>query len=370
MVQYDKIIIGAGIYGLYAAKACMEKGEKILVLEYDKESISRGTYINQARVHNGYHYPRSYSTAIKSAKYFNRFNEDFHFAINKDFKKIYATSSKYSWTSAEQFIKFCQATNIKCEQINKDKYFKKGLVDGAFNTKEYTFDAIKIKKYFLESINDKIDIIYGARIKSIELDCNHSKYEVTLEDESKYISGYVLNATYASTNQMLAKVGFEKFDIKYELCEIILCNTTDNIADVGITVMDGPFFSVMPFGLSGDHSLTSVAFTPHTTSHEELPKFKCQENVECYPTQLNNCNLCPNRPQTAWIYMYNLSKKYLNEQIDLYYKASLFSIKPILKASEIDDSRPTVIRTHTKEPTFISVLSGKANTIYDLDEVL
>ena len=45
-------------------------------------------------------------------------------------------------------------------------------------------------------------------------------------------------------------------------------------------------------------------------------------------------------------------------------------MKPILKASEIDDSRPTVIREFHKNPTFISVLSGKINTVYDLDEVL
>ena len=45
-------------------------------------------------------------------------------------------------------------------------------------------------------------------------------------------------------------------------------------------------------------------------------------------------------------------------------------MKPILMASEIDDSRPTVIKQFTKNPTFISVLSGKINTIYDLDEVL
>ena len=49
---------------------------------------------------------------------------------------------------------------------------------------------------------------------------------------------------------------------------------------------------------------------------------------------------------------------------------SLFSMKPILMASEIDDSRPTVIREFHKNPTFISVLSGKINTVYDLDEVL
>ena len=45
-------------------------------------------------------------------------------------------------------------------------------------------------------------------------------------------------------------------------------------------------------------------------------------------------------------------------------------MKPILKASEIDDSRPTVVRVHSQNPTLVSVLSGKINTVYDLDQVL
>ncbi len=40
------------------------------------------------------------------------------------------------------------------------------------------------------------------------------------------------------------------------------------------------------------------------------------------------------------------------------------------KASEIDDSRPTVVRVMNDEPKLVSVLSGKINTVYDLDEVL
>jgi hypothetical protein len=45
-------------------------------------------------------------------------------------------------------------------------------------------------------------------------------------------------------------------------------------------------------------------------------------------------------------------------------------MKPILITSEINDSRPTVIRKYCENPTFIGVLSGKINTVYDLDEVL
>ena len=66
--QYDKIIIGAGLYGLYAAHFCGSKGERVLVLEYEDAAFKRASFINQARVHKGYHYPRSFSTAIKSAR--------------------------------------------------------------------------------------------------------------------------------------------------------------------------------------------------------------------------------------------------------------------------------------------------------------
>ena len=100
---YDRIIIGAGLYGLYSALFCAKRFEKVLVLEYDSEPFMRATYINQARVHMGYHYPRSLSTALKSAGYYRRFHEDFGFAVMDRFRQIYATSSQFSWTNGEQF---------------------------------------------------------------------------------------------------------------------------------------------------------------------------------------------------------------------------------------------------------------------------
>lgn len=370
MLKADKVIIGAGIYGLYSALFCARKNEKVIVLEYDDEAISRATYINQARVHNGYHYPRSYSTAIKSAKYFNRFNNDFSFAINKDFLKVYATSKEYSWTNAKQFRKFCRDSNIKCEELNPLKYFKANMCDGTFETEEYTFDAMLIKDFFIKELKkySDVQIIYSSRISKIET--ISKKYHVFLKDGLEIETGFILNSTYGSTNQILDLMGYDKFKIKYEICEILLCEVSSNIKDVGLTVMDGPFFSLMPFGKTGLHSLTSVTFTPHITSYEELPTFECQNNTDCSPSQLGNCNICQNKPKTAWTYMYALAKKYLNEDISINYVDSLFSVKPILKASEIDDSRPTVIRQHSSSPEFYSVLSGKINTIYDLEEIL
>ena len=93
-MTYDKIILGAGLYGLYAAQKCGAAGQRVLVLERDPAPFMRATYINQARVHMGYHYPRSYSTAIKSAHYFERFCRDYGFCLHTEFDQVYATSAR------------------------------------------------------------------------------------------------------------------------------------------------------------------------------------------------------------------------------------------------------------------------------------
>lgn len=369
---YDKIIVGAGLYGLYAAELCGKNGQKVLVLEYDDTPFRRATYINQARVHMGYHYPRSFSTAIKSAHYFKRFMEDYKFCILTKFDQVYATSANFSWTNAEQFRKFCRSANIRCDDVNPEKYFNEGMCDGAYLTEEYTYDAMILCDYLFEQIEKytNVEIMYGARIQKIEKSESH--FQIKLKNGDVFETDFLLNATYASTNQITALLGYEPFKIKYELCEIILCNVNEKLKNTGITVMDGPFFSIMPFGKTGYHSLTSVTFTPHVTSYETVPTFRCQKYSDgfCSPEQLGNCNDCIAKPQSAWPYMSNLATKYMKSEYQFEYVKSLFSMKPILQASEIDDSRPTVIRQFTENPTYVSVLSGKINTVYDLDEVL
>jgi len=371
MKNYDKIIIGAGLYGLYSALFCAKQNEKVIVLEADDAPFKRATYINQARVHMGYHYPRSISTALKSKKYFDRFLQDYDFCILKEFDQIYATSSKYSWTSASQFKKFCDNAGIRCDELVAERYFKNGMCDGAFLTTEYTYDAHMLRDYYLLELNkhSNVEIIYNAKISKIEKSTDSFIVEYNF---NRISSSFILNATYSGVNQIQKLAGFEPFKIKYELCEIILCSVSENFKNIGFTVMDGPFFSIMPFGKTGYHSLTSVTFTPHMTNYKSVPNFPCQKNSHNYCTaqRLGNCNNCASKPKSAWTYMSRLAKKYLKDEYEFKYEKSLFSMKPILMASEIDDSRPTVIKVNSKSPTFVSVLSGKINTVYDLDEVL
>jgi len=370
-MRYDHIILGAGIYGLYAAAFLGKKGIKVLVVEYEDGPFRRASWINQARVHHGYHYPRSVSTASRTAMYYRRFNADFPFAINRSFKKIYAISSVGSLTNAPQFLKFCVHVGIPATEINASAYFNPQYVEAAFETEEYAFDPFVVRDALMERVKEtgKVDFLFGARLHRAER--QGGVYSVAFKDGTKVEAPAVLNATYSSANQVLAKFGFQPMNIKYEICEVIMVGVGERLKEAGLTVMDGQFFSVMPFGLAGSHSLTSVAFTPHLSSYEKLPVFACQAgNPECTPGQLANCNTCPAKPETAFPYMNQLAKKYLSPGMEMGYEGSLFAIKPILLAAELDDSRPTIVMKLSEAPSFVSVLSGKINTVYDLDEVL
>ncbi len=378
----DKIIIGAGLYGLYAALFCAKRGQSVLVLEQEREPFTRATYVNQARVHLGYHYPRSLSTAMKSAGYFRRFNEDFGFCIHTQFDQVYATSRYFSWTDAVEFKKFCRNADIPCQDIPVERYFKEDVCDGAFLTTEYTYDAHILRDYLLEELKKypQVEIRLEQKIRRIVKEQDRYSLYVTGPDgtgsddkEKRLEAPFVLNATYASVNQVLdlvEGVEAERFKLKYELCEITLVSVEEALKGVGLTVMDGPFFSIMPFGKTGYHSLTSVTFTPHKTCYDVVPHFKCGDGEYCSAARLGNCNFCSNKPESAWQYMSALARKYMRDEYGFTYEKSLFSMKPILKASEIDDSRPTVIKYASTEPVFLSVLSGKINTIYDMDEFL
>ena len=67
------------------------------------------------------------------------------------------------------------------------------------------------------------------------------------------------------------------------------------------------------------------------TSYTSTAKFECQDKNEalCTEDNLYNCNDCPNKPESAWPYMSQLAKKYMNGKFKFNYKESLYSMKPI-----------------------------------------
>ena len=146
--ELSAIVIGGGFYGatiaIYLAK---ERGFKnVVVLERESDLMLRASYNNQARVHNGYHYPRSFTTAFRSRVNMPRFIRDWPSAVKKDFTKLYAISRRNSKVTANQFARFCKEIGAKIQTADKalKNLFEERLVEDVFLAEEYVFDATKL----------------------------------------------------------------------------------------------------------------------------------------------------------------------------------------------------------------------------------
>jgi len=62
--------------------------------------------------------------------------------------------------------------------------------------------------------------------------------------------------------------------------------------------------------------------------------------------------------------------QYFNEDVHFDYFFSYFTIKTKLKASYIDDGRPTEISKLRDKPQFYCLFAGKVNSIYEIEKIV
>src|SRR5260370_8694456 len=70
------------------------------------------------------------------------------------------------------------------------------------------------------------------------------------------------NCAYSEINGLLRRSGLPMLPMKHEVAEIALIEPPRELAKLGVTVVDGPFFSTMPFPARTMHSLPHVRYTP------------------------------------------------------------------------------------------------------------
>ena len=70
-----------------------------------------------------------------------------------------------------------------------------------------------------------------ARMAHVDRDADG--FTVLLEDGRRLRADGILNASYAGTNQVLTLLGEAPLSLKYELCEIILTNVSDDLRASG-----------------------------------------------------------------------------------------------------------------------------------------
>ncbi len=376
MEQYDFLIVGGGIFGIYAALFLREQGQRVLLVEKEKALLKKASIVNQARLHSGYHYPRSVATALMSDDNKARFTADHEAFINFEFEKYYAIDRFGSFTDAAQFERFCAFIGIPCEPVSNHPYFNYHRLEALYRTKEYTFDPILIAEYYRQRLYDAAPEVTPRLFTEVAAaGAAGETWQVELKDLSSghtetVAARQVINATYAGSNAINRLFGVRDIDLMHEISEMVFVNSPQ-IRDIGLTIMDGPFGSIMPYGKSGLLSLSSVAYTHHKVSYDNLPTFDCQQiNTNCRPDFTDICNFCPAKPSSNYRKMLGQIRHYFTNKVEFQYFTSMFTIKSKLKASYIDDGRPTEISVLRENPRFYCIFAGKINSIYEIEKVV
>ena len=351
----DAVIIGGGFFGCSIALALKRMGlGRVIVAERETAIMQRASYVNQARVHNGYHYPRSLHTAERSRANFARFCDDFGYAIHRDMRKIYAIAHN-SRVNASQFERFCREIGAPCHPAarNITRLFDPSLIDAAFLTTEYAFDAAKIRAETERALARagielalSCPVTVGA-VGEMSVDVEGDALPRTAR-RGVIRAAHVFNCSYADLD--LAGVPL-KTRLKREIAEMALIEPPPELRELGITVMDGPFFSTMPFPAEGCHSLSHVRYTPHEAWIDD-----------------HRPGMAP--AKSHWQFMLRDATRFLPVLARSRYLRSIFELKAVLVRNEDDDGRPILFETSPVSPRIVSVLGGKVDNIYDILELL
>lgn len=357
-------VIGGGFYGTTIALFLKQVKRIPTVILYEQESelLARASYVNQARVHNGYHYPRSFTTAYRSHANFARFCKDWSCGVHSRFDKYYAIARRNSKVGTAQFVRFCEQVGAPIQTASRDihQLFNPTLIEQVFRVEEVAFNADALRTWIeAELQRATIQVALRHQVHNVRPGEGGA---ITFDlcdgrgNETTGTSDLLFNCTYSGLGQVhKADSGHHGIALKHEVAELSLIEVPRELAHLGITVMDGPFFSVMPFPARGVHSLSHVRYTPHC--HWEDRQGWCPYDV------------LRQHPQESRVdRMLRDASRYMPRLAASRHVDSLYEVKTVLRKNEVDDGRPILFREDPEIRGMYSILGGKLDNIYDILE--
>jgi L-2-hydroxyglutarate oxidase LhgO len=355
--EFDVVVIGGGFYGSSIALQLKKYYSKVLVIEKEEDLMLRASLINQARVHNGYHYPRNLVTAYRSFVNFPLFTEEFDRCIVDDFTKLYAIARNGSKVNAFQFHEMCKGIGLPIEKAsqNYQKLFNMDLIDEVFVVKEFAFDASILRDIMKERLAYAgIEVRYNTEVLAIEEKEDGVLLKILLNEMESISSKFVFNCTYSQINKLMKNSKLPLLPMKHELTEMALIQMPYELQSIGVTVMDGPFFSAMPYPTRKLHSLSHVRYTPHFNWVDK-------ERFIDGDAYLKDTEIKSN-----YLYMLKDAQRYIPTISESRYIDSIYEVKTVLLQNEDDDGRPILYRENYGLKNILNIMGGKIDNIYDI----
>ena len=351
--EVDAVVVGGGFFGCCLARELRVSMDRVLLVEAGEELMARASRVNQARVHAGFHYPRSFRTAVRSHQLIQRFESEFGAAIVDGFEMAYAIARVGSKVSASRFARTYEAigAELRPAPARVRRLFDASLVEEVFLCREPAFDWRVLRDILTRDLAAG-GVEVWCRQRALRVADHGGHAELMLEGDQTVRAAWVFNVTYANVNTIPKASNLDLVPVKHELAEVALVEPPPALKGLGVTVMDGPFFSTMPFPAEG-YSLTHVRYTPHYSWEDALGAPPVDEVARHMAFA------------TRYRHMVQDARRYLPVLEGMQYRRSMVEVKTVALRNEDDDGRPVVLHRHALAPRLVSVLGAKLDNVYD-----
>lgn len=226
-------VLGAGWYGCAISTALIADGHDVEVHESGKAIFSGASGSNPARLHLGFHYPRSYLTRELCREHNASFMQEYGFLTRHVPTNLYciANDSLLDFLTYKAVLK----SDLEFVTVHDPKEYGLENVEGAILTNERHIVIGEARKHF-ESMLD-----------------GHVRYEtpIGIVDDPKW--DLTIDCTFSALDASYVD--------RYEPCLTVLLES--DWVQRAVTIMDGPFPSLYPWDEeAGLSSLTSAKYTP------------------------------------------------------------------------------------------------------------
>lgn len=318
-------VVGAGIFGCSIALELDKEGYEVVLFEKEIDILLKASKNNHNRIHFGYHYPRSSDTARQSLEGFLSFIAYYGDCVRFGFNNYYAIARDNSFVSPSEFREFCNEVGIgyKMEYPSKE-LLNRDLIAESYLVEEPVYDWSQLQTAVKERLkNSRVNLKLNSDF---------------LKEKDQF--DFVVNCTYFDINDVSKLVNVQ--EVKFKRQDVIIPIFRSNVQPTGLTVMDGPFCSVMPRGFNRSEFLlyhAKYSVIQETT----MPRLVVAENVE------------------------ESVERILQESISFF---------PFLKNAEVldfwrayraipinnNDERLSEVITYLENPNIVTVFSGKVST--------
>ncbi len=340
-------VIGGGIFGVMNALYLDKAGFNVILIERLNDILMGASKNNQNRLHLGYHYPRSPSTAQQCISGFEKFIEEFPNCTDDSFLNAYFIAREGSHTSVEDYFKFCDTEGLPYDRIDPDKFqIPLNGISAGLTCPERVYDAELLRSTLKNRFSQTgITLKTGFDIEDIHR--TDSGYKLLSFSGQSALVDAVVNCSYASNNGLAAKMGFSVSPKQFEYTVIPIIKAP--MKRVGVTIMDGNFMTLLPYGKSDEFLLyhvgnsvveTEIAMSiNHRWLDKETSPFSKIDKTAYADNFLKEC------------------QKFLPSLGDATITGFLEGPRVVLAKKENSDERPSIIDQF--EPRYLSVFSGK-----------